>query len=107
MRLKYGYSEEGLMPQNGADMLRMLQFLELVHSRVRPHTPGSKARPLVPEKFLLLYTCSTKYFGNYLGCPAPFHKNIPYIGYTQYFQISTTRESRPGNYLNTLLTRGS
>ena len=41
------------MPRDGADMLRMLQFLELFHSQVRPHTLGSKARPQVPEKFLL------------------------------------------------------
>ena len=42
------------MPWDGADMLRMLQFLELAHSQVRPHTPGGKARLQVPEKFLLL-----------------------------------------------------
>ena len=66
------------MPWDGADMLRMLQFLQLAHSRARPHAPGAKARPRVPEKFLLLYKCSTKYFGNYPGCPAPFGRNIPY-----------------------------
>ena len=32
MRLKYCYSKEGLMPWDGADMLRILQFLELAHS---------------------------------------------------------------------------
>ena len=69
------------MPQDGADTLRMLQFLELAHLQARPHAPGSKARPRVPEKFLLPYTCSTKCFGNYPGCPAPFDGNIPYIGY--------------------------
>ena len=53
------------MPQNGKDMLRMLQFLELAHSQARPHTPGGKPRPRVSEKFLLPDTCSTKYFGNY------------------------------------------
>ena len=31
IQLQYYYSEEGLMPQDGADMLRMLQFLELAH----------------------------------------------------------------------------
>ena len=56
------------MPQDGADTLRMLQFLELVCLRARPCAPGSKTRPQVPEKFLLLYTCSTKCF--YAGCPA-------------------------------------
>ena len=34
-------------------MLRMLQFLELAHSQVRPHALGGKARARVPEKFLL------------------------------------------------------
>ena len=42
------------MPQDGAKTLRMLQFQELAHSQVRPHAPGGKARPQVPEKFLLL-----------------------------------------------------
>ena len=69
------------MPRDGVNMLRMLQFLELAHSRVRPHTLGGKARPRVPEKFLLPYKCSTKCFGNYPGCPAPFGGNIPYIWY--------------------------
>ena len=81
MRLSYYYSEGGLMPRDGADMLRMLQFLELDHSQVRPHAPSHQARPRVPEKFLLYNTCSTKQFGNYPGCPAPFGGNIPYIGY--------------------------
>ena len=67
MQLQYDYSEEGLMPWDGANMLRMLQFLELAHSQVRPHTPGGKARPWVPEKFLLLYTCSTK--SPWVSCP--------------------------------------
>ena len=81
MRLQYYYSKGGLMPWDGADMLRMLQFLELAHLQARPHAPGSKARPRVPEKFLLFDTCSTKQFGNYPWCPAPFGRNIPYIGY--------------------------
>ena len=42
------------MPWDGADMLRMLQFFELTYSRVRPYALGLKARPRVPEKFLLL-----------------------------------------------------
>ena len=42
------------MPQDGADTLRMLQFLELTHSRVRPHALSLKAKPRVPEKSLLL-----------------------------------------------------
>ena len=69
------------MPWNGEDTLRMLQFLKLAHLRARPHALGSKARPRVPEKFLLPYTRSTKYCGNYPGCPAPFGGSIPYIGY--------------------------
>ena len=77
MQLQYYYGEEGLMPCDGADTLRMLQFLELAH--LRPQ--GGKARPWLAEKFLLFYTCSTKWFGNYPGCPAPFGRNIPYIGY--------------------------
>ena len=78
--LQYYCSKEGLMPLDGADVLIMLQFLELAHSRVRPHAPGGKARPRVPEKFLLYYTCSTKWLGSYPGCPAPFGGNILYIG---------------------------
>ena len=39
------------MPWDGAGALRMLQFLELAHSQVRPHALYS--RPRVPEKFLL------------------------------------------------------
>ena len=54
MRLQYNCNEGGLMPWDGADMFRMLQFLELAHSQARPHAPGLKARPWVPEKFLLL-----------------------------------------------------
>ena len=79
MWLQYYYSEGSLMPRDGMDTFRMLQFLELAHSQVRPCAPGTKARLWVPEKFLLLYTCSTKCFGNYPGCPAPFGGNIPYI----------------------------
>ena len=45
MQLQYNCSKGGLMPQDGADMLRMLQFLELAHLRARPHALGSKARP--------------------------------------------------------------
>ena len=56
MQLQYYSSEGGLTPQDGSDMLRMLQFLELAYLQVRPHAPGGKARPQVPEKFLLL-TC--------------------------------------------------
>ena len=81
MQLQYVHSEEGLTPWEGANTLRMLQFLELAHLQVRPHAPGGKARPQVPEKFLLPYSYSTKCFGNYPGCPAPFGRNIPYIGY--------------------------
>ena len=82
MQLQYVHSKEGLMPREGVNMFRMLQFLELAHLWARPHTPGGKARPpQVTDKFLLLYTCSTKCFGNYPGCPAPFGRNIPYIGY--------------------------
>ena len=33
------------MPRDGADMLRMLQFLELAHSQVRPHAIGLEVRP--------------------------------------------------------------
>ena len=71
MQLQYVHNEEGLMPQDGANMLRVLQFLELAHLWVRPHTPGSKARPWVPEKFLLLYTCSTKMLWQlpWVSCP--------------------------------------
>ena len=69
------------MPWDGEDTLRMLQSLELAHSQARPHAPGSKTRPRVPKKFLLPYTYSTKWFGNYPGCLAPFGGNIPYIGY--------------------------
>ena len=44
MRLQYYYSKGGFRPQDGAGTLRMLQFL---------HTWSAKARPHVPEKFLL------------------------------------------------------
>ena len=60
MQLQYDYKEEGLMSWNDADMLRMFQFLELAHSQVRPQATVGK---------------------NYPGCPAPFGRNIPYIGY--------------------------
>ena len=69
------------MPQDGADTLGMFRFLELDHSQARPHVPSHQARPRVPEKFLLYYTSSTKQFGNYPGCSAPFGGNITYIGY--------------------------
>ena len=54
MQLQYNCNEGGLIPWDGADMLRMLQFFELTYSRVRPYALGLKARPQVPEKFLLL-----------------------------------------------------
>ena len=69
------------MPQDGVDTLRMLQLFELDHSQVRPHATSHQARPQVPEKFLLCYTCSINQFGNNPRCPAPFGGNFPYIGH--------------------------
>ena len=105
MWVQYSCSKGGIMPWDGADMLRMLQFLELAHSRVRPHILGLKARPRVPGKFLLFIHVVPNAVANYPGCPTPFGGNIPYIGCDS--QIGTTKESRVGNYLNTLMTEGS
>ena len=37
----------------------------------------------------------------------PFWWEHPLYGVTQYSQIGTTKESKVGNYLNTLMTEGS
>ena len=56
MQPQYYYSEGGLTPRDGADMLRMLQFLELAHLQVRPHAPGGKARPEYLRSSCCLHT---------------------------------------------------
>ena len=45
MQLRYYYSDGALTPLDGADTLRMLQFLELDHSQAKPHTLSCQARP--------------------------------------------------------------